>query len=120
MLSRPDQASRKYREKQARSAAHPPPVVITGLDPVMTKVLETNVLPLVPRGRTCSGHPRPPRALCRTERRRGWPGRARPGGTWVVSGCPKTTKFDEPDSCGSSPAMTIVDICRYLHRTRHP
>jgi hypothetical protein len=45
------------------------------------------------------------RALRRTERRRGWPGRARPRGSWVVLGFPETTDFAQPDSCGLVPAI---------------
>src|SRR5215472_4838007 len=48
------------------------------------------------------GHPRLRKRVCRPPRRRGWPGRARPRGSGVVSEPLETTDLSEPDSRGTS------------------
>jgi hypothetical protein len=50
-----------------------------------TKASKTSEQTLVPRGRTCSGHPRLP-GRCRSRvQRRGWPEQVRPRGSRVLS-----------------------------------
>ena len=72
-----------------------------------TKMLYTTVQPLAPRGRTCSGHPRLQTSRYRQRGRRGWPGRARPRGSWVVPSSPQTTDFVQQDNRGPSSAKGI-------------
>jgi len=69
---------------------------------------------------TCSGHPREQRRRCQNAKK-AWIHRVKPGDDdHYESRCQHAaTDFDEPDSRGSRPGMTVKLIMKHLNESEH-